>query len=89
MNGIRFSRALQSGESVFSGDVHQRGGEGMPYALTLSEGPLRVEIRGDHPVTHLVFWANHRVACPEPYQAFRVLPGAHLCWNLSYNVEWK
>lgn len=88
-NGIRFSRALQPGESVFSGDVHLRGGEGMPYALTLSEGPLQVRIQGDRPVTHMVFWANHRVACPEPYQAFRVLPGAHLCWNLSYNVEWK
>lgn len=85
-NGIRFSRALQSGESVFSGDVHQRGGEGMPYALTLSEGPLRVEIRGDHPVTHLVFWANHRVACPEPYQAFSVAPGDCFRWIIQYQL---
>lgn len=85
-NGIRFSRALQPGESVFSGDVHQRGAEGMPYALTLSEGTLAVAIRGDHPVTHMVFWANHRVACPEPYQAFSIAPGNCFRWIIQYQL---
>lgn len=85
--GIRFSRALQPGESVFSGDVHQQGASGMPYGLALSEGPLKVEIQGDRPVMHLVFWANHRIACPEPYQAFSIAPGASYRWQIAYHLS--
>ena len=85
--GIRFSRELREGESVYSGDVHQMGEEGMPYELTLREGPLSVHVQGDLPVTHSVFWANHRIACLEPYNRLRALPGEKLGWTIRYQFN--
>ena len=69
-SGVRFSRALAEGESVYMGDIHEHGTGGMPYSMSLREGPLAVGISGDVPVTHTVFWSNHRVACLEPYNRF-------------------
>ena len=68
--GVRFSRPLAEGESVYMGDLHAAGAEGMPYSMSLREGSLGVEISGDVPVTHSVLWANHRIACLEPYNTF-------------------
>lgn len=85
MAGSWFSRILGEGESVYMGDIHRKGEEGMPYCISLSEGPLGVEIKGDVPVLHTVFWANHRVACPEPYNAF--YPGC--CWTITYRIYEK
>ena len=85
--GIRFSRALRKGESVYAGDIHQAGGTGMPYDITLREGPLSVHIRGDVPVTHTVLWANHRIACVEPYNLLRAAPGETLRWTVRYRFS--
>ncbi|MBP5383181.1 MAG: hypothetical protein J6Y45_07505 [Bacteroidales bacterium] len=84
-NGIRFSRPLSEGESVYMGDIHSKGQEGMPYRISLSEGPLRVDIQGDVPVVRTVFWANHRVACPEPYNEFRT----PCRWTITYKIYEK
>ena len=83
-NGVRFSRSLAKGETVFSGDVHEAGKEGMPYDLSLREGPLSIHIQGDVPVTHAVLWANHRIACLEPYNVFSAMPGKPFSWTLRY-----
>lgn len=83
--GIRFSRSLEAGETVYCGDIHEAGKEGMPYSLSLSEGKTVVRISGDVPVTHTVFWANHRVACLEPYNHFSASDGCPFSWNLRYH----
>jgi hypothetical protein len=85
--GIRFSRGLVKGESVYAGDIHAAGQEGMPYDLTLTEAPLSVRIQGDVPVTHTVLWANHRIACLEPYNAFSAIPGKPFSWTLRYTFN--
>ena len=59
----------------------------MPYELTLREGPLSVHVQGDLPVTHSVFWANHRIACLEPYNRLRALPGEKLGWTIRYQFN--
>ena len=82
-SGIRFSRELGKGESVFMGNLHKAGESGMPYSLRLSDGDIGIEITGDVPVLRTVFWANHRVACIEPYNAF--FPGAR--WTVRYNFS--
>lgn len=84
-SGMRFSRALEKGESVYMGDTHESGAEGMPYAMALGDGPLKVEISGSLPVTHTVFWANHRVACLEPYNRFRT----PCSWTVRYRFSAK
>lgn len=85
-SGIRFSRQLQKGESVYTGNIHEAGKEGMPYAMSISEGPLRVSIQGDVPVFKTVLWANHRIACLEPYNRISALPGQAFCWNIRYTL---
>ena len=88
-NGIRFSRALKEGESVYTGNIHQAGKEGMPYEMIISEGPLRVRIKGDTPVFKTVLWANHRIACLEPYNKISALPGQAFCWNIEYTLRYE
>ena len=85
--GIRFSRTLKEGESVYSGDIHEAGVAGMPYDITLREGPLSVHIQGDVPVTHTVLWANHRIACVEPDNRLVAAPGETLRWTIRYRFS--
>ena len=82
-SGLRFSRRLAEGESVFMGDLHAADSDGMPLDATLREGSLGVHISGDIPVSHSVFWANHRVACLEPYTPF----AAPSSWILRWQFE--
>ena len=88
-SGIRFSRQLQKGESVYTGNIHEAGKEGMPYAMSISEGPLRVSLQGDVPVFKTVLWANHRIACLEPYNKIHLAPGQAFCWNLEYTLRYE
>ena len=69
---------------MFTGDIHEAGTHGMPYAMTLREKDLSVQITGDVPVTHSVMWANHRIACLEPYSAFRSAPSHPFRWTIRY-----
>ena len=85
--GVRFIRQLQKGESVYNGNIHRMGAEGMPYDMTLSEGPLSVHIKGDVPVLRTVLWANHRIACLEPYNRLKSAPGETLRWNIKYEIN--
>ncbi|MBP5558764.1 MAG: hypothetical protein J6X71_03250 [Bacteroidales bacterium] len=88
-SGVRFIRSLNKGESVYSGDIHARGQAGMPYALELGEPPVSVRIRGDVPVVHTVLWANHRIACLEPYNMVSAAPGGSFCWNVEYEFDYE
>ncbi|MBO7644550.1 MAG: hypothetical protein J6S62_06285 [Bacteroidales bacterium] len=85
-SGLQFSRSLEPGESVYSGDIHQEGGEGMPYEFCLREGGISVLVKADVPALRMVFWANHRIACPEPYNSISARPGEHLRWTVSYRI---
>ena len=87
--GVRFSRILRKGESVYCGNIHQVGKTGMPYDITLSEGPLSVHIQGDIPVTQTVLWANHRIACVEPYNRLKANPGETLRWTIRYQFSFS
>lgn len=88
-SGIRFSRPVAPGESVFMGNLHAAGAEASPYLLTLSDrlAGRTVRIRGDHPLAHTVFWANHRVACAEPYVDFRACAGEDFDLTIEYHLS--
>lgn len=85
-SGIRFARCLNPGESVFTGDIHEAGKDGMPYEMRVGEGPLSVHIKGDVPVFKTVMWANHRIACLEPYNKIILAPGETLNWTIEYTI---
>lgn len=85
-SGIRFSRALAKGESVFMGDLQADGAALTPYRLAVRQDRISVEIEGDRPVSHIVFWANHRIACLEPYIRISVAPGETFSWTIKYHI---
>ena len=84
--GIRFSRPLKEGESIYTGNIHEAGKEGMPYEMHLSEGALSIHIKGNVPVFKTVLWANHRIACLEPYNRLDLAPGDTFHWNIEYTL---
>ena len=84
-SGIRFYRRIEKGESVYTGNIHETA-QGMPYDMRLSEG-VSVHIHSDVPCTHTVLWANHRIACLEPYNAFESAPGKECRWTVRYGFQ--
>ena len=85
--GIRFSRDIKDGETVYAGNIHAALTDGMPYQMTLREGPLSVSIKGNVPVTRTVLWSSHRVACLEPYNKFNAAPGKPFSWKIDYKFN--
>lgn len=44
-----------------------------------------VRIRGNQPLSKLVFWASYKTACPEPYIDIEVKPGEEFDWDIVYD----
>ena len=90
-NGIRFTRDLQKGESVFTGNLHEagKGLDGSPNEFTLSESKNGRSVRGtcNRPMTKAVFWSNYRIACYEPYINFCIAPGETFTFDIEYTLE--
>lgn len=89
-NGIRFTRELKKGESVFTGNLHQegRGLAGSPNSFVLKESLTGREVRMccAIPMTKTVFWSNHRIACLEPYIDFDIRPGETFSFDIDYQL---
>lgn len=87
-SGIRFTRTLQKGESVYTGNIHEagRGLEGSPNAFVLKETQTGrgVSAKCALPMTKAVFWSYHLIACIEPYIDFNVAPGETFEFNIDY-----
>lgn len=90
-SGIRFTRTLQKGESVFTGDLHAagRGLAGSPNAFELRD--IRtgrgVQASCAVPMTRSVFWSNHRIACIEPYIDFCIAQGETFIFDIEYKLD--
>ncbi len=84
--GIRFSRELAEGESVFMGDLHAANPSEAGYRFELSNADNGLRVLGtcDHPMDHAVFWSNPDVACFEPYLHLILQAGAGTGWILDY-----
>lgn len=86
--GIRFTRNLLKGESVFTGNLHEagKGLTGSPNAFRLLETRTGRGVRAvcSEPMTKSVFWSNHRIACIEPYIDFSVAPGNTFAFDIEY-----
>lgn len=88
--GIRFSRTLQKGESVFTGNLHEegRGMTGSPNAFVLVETRTGrgVSAQCALPMTKAVFWSYHLIACIEPYIDFNIAPGESFAFEIDYTL---
>ena len=89
--GIRFTRTLHKGESVFAGNLHEsgKGLAGSPNAFRLYEEQTGrgVDAACSEPMTKAVFWSNHRIACIEPYIDFCIDPGQTFSFSIDYRLS--
>ena len=98
--GIRFTRTLREGESVFTGNLHQAAPAPsgcIPAILEPVCSPNAFELcesatgRGvvascSEPMTRAVFWANHRIACIEPYIDVSLELGHEFRFHIDYKL---
>ncbi|MCI1640100.1 MAG: hypothetical protein LKI42_02350 [Bacteroidales bacterium] len=86
-DGIRFGRNLKKGESVFMGNLHgQKEGDGYSFELSNGITGAGVDVGCPSPFKFMVFWANCRAACLEPYIPFRVCKGETSEWDITYKL---
>ena len=86
--GIRYSRPLQQGESVFMGDlnpVERKPKDGEVFSI--SADGHKVTFGSDQPFDHIVFWSNHRVGCIEPFIPYSLNPGDEFEWTYTFRIS--
>lgn len=94
-SGIRFSKELVKGDSVFMGNLHpgNKGEDslsghfpGYSFRLFNASSGAGIEAKCESPFDFMVFWSNHRVSCLEPYIPFCVQPGGSFSWTIVYKM---
>lgn len=90
-SGIRFTRILQKGESVFTGNLHEsgKGMTGSPNSFELRDTATGCSVKAfcAVPMIKSVFWSNHRIACIEPYIGFDIRPGETMDFDIEYTLK--
>lgn len=90
-SGIRFTRTLKKGESVYTGNIHEAGRNlaGSPNAFVLKETQTGRGVSAECalPMTKAVFWSYHLIACIEPYVDFNIAPGETFEFEIDYTME--
>lgn len=88
--GIRFTRTLNKGESVFTGNLHEagKGMTGSPNTFMLRDVKTGRGVCASCavPMTKAVFWAYHLIVCIEPYIDFNVAPGETFEFDIDYKL---
>ena len=85
---LRFARALEAGEHVFT-ELTGFGPANTDYDFLVKHAGTgaAVRIRSDRPLTKLIFWSAARTACPEPYVDASVHPGQTTTWRITYEFS--
>lgn len=85
-NTITFKREFVVGERVNLGTLSGFGCDADDYDITIENRTTGagVRIKGDKPLSNLVFWASLKVLSPEPYIDIRIEPGQEYKWKITY-----
>lgn len=87
-SGIRFSRPIEKGESVFMGNLKPSDGSDVTgEVFSMSAAGHRVTFGADLPFHRIAFWSNHRVGCIEPFIPYCLEPGDELEWAYTYEMK--
>jgi hypothetical protein len=85
---LTFARELGPRENVFTElDGFGPGSADYDFVMTQARTGASVRIRGDRPLTRLVFWSAPRTVCPEPYVDASVDPGQTTSWRITYEFS--
>lgn len=79
-----YTQDLEKGQSVFT--EIQGASHVSDYDIRIEnrKAGAGVRIRGDRPISRLVFWSIKTTACPEPYVDLRAEPGQETRWKIAY-----
>lgn len=78
-SSITVERPMQGREdayAIISGDTR--------YDIREQNKTAGIRITADRPLDKLVFWANARIGCPEPYIKLNIPPGETDHWTITY-----
>ncbi len=83
---INYLRELKDREDMYIGSVNGYTNDARDYDFRIEnqKSGAGVRIRGDKPLSKLVFWANPRTSCPEPYIHIKAGVGEEFKWNINY-----
>lgn len=83
---VRYLKELQTGQSIIA-ELTGFGPTASDYDLRLENRKARagVRIRGDRPLSKVVFWSIRTVFSPEPYIDIEVDPGKITRWTYTYD----
>ena len=85
---ILFQKPLTAGRTVW---MELAGLTGTPRdnAVVIENRKTGASLRitGDRPLVMFRFWAAPKAACPEPFVAVTVAPGAAMTWSNTYTFE--
>jgi hypothetical protein len=83
-NQIIYLRSLVKGEQGYFPDL----GAGMEMTYDIGVENIKtgagVKIKGDRPVSKMVFWSSPTTVSPEPYIKIKVEPGKAFTWKIAY-----
>ncbi len=78
---IRYVKELGTKET-FSGSFE--GADIYDIRVESPRAATGVRIRGDRPISQVVYWSMRNTFCPEPYIDLAVEPGAEVRWTYQY-----
>ncbi len=69
--------------------VHKDGGDSSLNGATVKNHKTGASLsfEGDSDITHFIFWAVERAACPEPFIAINLAPGQQKTWQTTYTFS--
>ena len=85
-NKLKILRPLSKGESVYSASLEGISNNADDYDIKIKthKTGTGVRIKGNQPLSKLVFWCNAKTICPEPYIKIKIEPGEEFSWKNTY-----
>lgn len=85
-NSFTLKRNLTDGEYIFSSGLQGTEKEDKVYEVKVENRATGagVKITCNRPLLKMVFWANPRTFCPEPYIILKAKPGELFSWTIRY-----
>jgi hypothetical protein len=83
---INFLRELKDREDMYISSVNGYTNDSRDYDFRIEnvKSGAGVRIKCDKPLSKLVFWANPKTSCPEPYIHIKAEPEQEFKWNINY-----
>lgn len=55
------------------------------YNIRVENDEIGVQVKGDKPITKIVYWSQRTTLCPEPYIQIQAEPGKEFSWKIEYD----